>query len=263
MRCYNVSDIAAYIGLNPYESPCDKIEKQWKRESKVSYYRAINRNKPTESYQQQQADLNNALRSQEAQTMRDISFDETKNTSEKVNATLDVRNTSGLTHGELTQLQKHMKSKVSTQHGIKHEATALDMYTEQTRASVQKHTKVLEHTHNNQYKIRGKVDGIADEKVVEIKNRARRLFGKVVPYEYCQVQLYMHMLEKSEADLVESYNGVINIFPIEYDPEYVQLLLDKLERVDTLIHKLHESKDVQNSYFADREQFITTLLSSS
>ena len=86
------------------------------------------------------------------------------------------------------------------------------------------------------------------------------MFGKVVGYEYCQVQLYMHMLKKPEADLVESYSGDINVYPIEYDEGYVDEVLQKLSRVDSFMYELQESKSVQNDYFMNRDEYVNNRL---
>lgn len=47
------------------------------------------------------------------------------------------------------------------------------------------------------FAVGGRVDGIRGDRVVEVKNRARRLFRRVPDYEYVQVQAYMQALTAS------------------------------------------------------------------
>jgi DNA polymerase III epsilon subunit-like protein len=51
----------------------------------------------------------------------------------------------------------------------------------------------------------GKVDGFSGGRLVEVKNRKKKLFNRVPEYEQVQVQIYMKMVGVHDATLVESF----------------------------------------------------------
>ena len=62
----------------------------------------------------------------------------------------------------------------------------------------------------------GRVDGLTDDAVVEVKTRLRRFLG-TPDYERAQAHAYMHMLDRPRAILVESLNGVERSHTMERD----------------------------------------------
>jgi len=66
--------------------------------------------------------------------------------------------------------------------------------------------------------------------LVEIKNRTNKLFRKVYPSEYVQVQVYLDMLNLEKAKLIEQYNDEINIMEVTRDKEFFETeVMPKLE----------------------------------
>jgi len=58
--------------------------------------------------------------------------------------------------------------------------------------------------------IRGKIDGMNDEYVVETKNRTKRLFNMIPDYEKVQLNAYMFMTDKEKSLHIECYNETQN-----------------------------------------------------
>ena len=83
--------------------------------------------------------------------------------------------------------------------------------------NVQMYEKVLYVDPDRVYQIiiRGKIDGMNDEYVVETKNRTRRLFNMIPDYEKVQLNAYMWMTEKVKSLHIECYNEDSN--EVEYD----------------------------------------------
>jgi len=81
----------------------------------------------------------------------------------------------------------------------------------------QMYEKVLYIDPNKLYNIilRGKVDGMNEEYVVETKNRTKRLFNKIPDYEKVQLNAYMFLVEKEKSLHIENYNDTSN--EVEYD----------------------------------------------
>ena len=67
--------------------------------------------------------------------------------------------------------------------------------------------------------IRGRVDGVVanENRIVEHKYRCNRLLGYIPFNEAVQCHLYMHMLNKSSCDLVESNGNSMIIHHMKFD----------------------------------------------
>ena len=65
--------------------------------------------------------------------------------------------------------------------------------------------------------IRGRVDGIVGDKIVEHKYRCNGLLGHVPFHEVVQCHLYMHMLKKGSCDLVECNRNAMIIHHLKFD----------------------------------------------
>ena len=262
MRVYSVSKVAAVIGKNPFENACDVFEADWKKENKDSYYGSIKRLKPTESYANDQDLIYTALKSEQVKAI----VEECKTSTNITKTVAYVETTeNNLDEKSSALVKKHIKSRFSTKHGTKSEGSALDLYAQQTEQNVQKHHIMLNKTINDNIMIRGKIDGIIkyDDntcKVVEIKNRTRRLFNEVKEYENIQVQLYLNMLNSKNADLVEHYKGTLNISQIEYNNTMYNEIIVLLMRFDDKLSQIIDDTDFQYNYFnsQDRSKFILT-----
>lgn len=144
--------------------------------------------------------------------------------------------------------EKHMKkysaSVSNTNFGTRKEESVADIYKVLTGRAIHK-------TNKSQYldvvegkvKICGKFDGFNDDDVlIEIKNRMRRLFGRVVDYERVQIHVYMAMAKANTSQLVERYKEKIMIHNVEYDEDFMDGILDELREIS---HKyfIDESSD--------------------
>jgi len=71
--------------------------------------------------------------------------------------------------------------------------------------------------------IRGKVDGITEDIIVETKNRTRRLFKKIPGYELVQLEAYMYLTGLDKAIHIECYNDE----QIKTDYDHNQVMWEK------------------------------------
>ena len=99
-----------------------------------------------------------------------------------------------------------------------------------TSRNSQMYEKLLYTDPNDKFQVilRGKVDGMNDEYVVETKNRARRLFGKIPEYEKVQLNAYMFMTGKDKALHIECYNEDQNQTEYSFDKVFWDGCLDKV-----------------------------------
>jgi len=65
--------------------------------------------------------------------------------------------------------------------------------------------------------LRGMVDGVCEDSIVETKNRKHRLFNKIPDYEKVQLNAYMFLTDKNKVKHTEHYNNTYNIIEYEYD----------------------------------------------
>ena len=99
-----------------------------------------------------------------------------------------------------------------------------------TERNEQIYEKVLYIDPNKLFKIilRGKVDGMNDEYVVETKNRTKRLFNMIPDYEKVQLNAYMFLVEKEKALHIECYNEDQNSVEYDFDKVFWDECLDKV-----------------------------------
>ena len=130
----------------------------------------------------------------------------------------------------------HMKNmgtrQTNTEFGTRHEDSVSDMYHEKTGVKIQKDNarKTLEFMPG--FQIVGRFDGFNEEgTLIEIKNRMKRLFGKVPEYENVQVQVYMKMAGVNHAQLVERYTDKIMIHEVGVDDGLMEEILSELRDI--------------------------------
>ena len=99
-----------------------------------------------------------------------------------------------------------------------------------TDRNSQMYEKLLYKDPNERYQVilRGKVDGMNDEYVVETKNRTRRLFNMIPDYEKVQLNAYMFMTGKEKAIHIECYNDQQNQTEYDFDKLFWEDCLDKV-----------------------------------
>lgn len=102
----------------------------------------------------------------------------------------------------------------------------------------------------------GKVDAFqtlsdGTEIVVEVKNRMRRLFERVVDYEYVQCMCYMYIHQSKKAKLVEKYNSEVREYDIDFtDSKWNDIakgLYDFAQEVLALAHVHADSDEMELS----------------
>ena len=72
------------------------------------------------------------------------------------------------------------------------------------------YTKELVRTDKYCIILKGKVDGISGDTVVEAKNRQNRLFMELRDYERVQLEAYMFLTGYNKSVLTEHYNDTSN-----------------------------------------------------
>lgn len=116
--------------------------------------------------------------------------------------------------------------------GTCEESTVQELYKEITGKTIQENnTRTLSQRYKTRnghiFEVRGKIDGLVSYfennqpkfKLIEIKNRAQRLFNCIPRYERIQLCFYLWFLQLECGELVERYEDSIKIHPCSQDLE--------------------------------------------
>ena len=84
--------------------------------------------------------------------------------------------------------------------------------------------------------LRGKVDGISDDTIIETKNRRNHLFMELRDYEKVQLESYMYLTGLQKSILTEHYDNTMNEIYYTHNEEFWNLCLDEVMKfMDTYI----------------------------
>lgn len=143
-----------------------------------------------------------------------------------------INSTTTLNEKQKNHLLNESESFINTDHGIKQEESAIEMFEKKFKIKLDVSQKYYSKMFLPHWYVGGKVDGLYNNQdqsfIVEIKNRTRGFFNGLRDYEKVQVQLYMWILNINMTKLVERYNSKLRITKIYKDEEYIQFILAKL-----------------------------------
>lgn len=104
------------------------------------------------------------------------------------------------------------------------------------------------------WSVGGRIDGKTKDMILEIKNRTKRLFGRVPGYEKVQVMAYLYLfrnLGREKLRHVECFDCgemKMNVTDFEWDQEYWNFLVKKLERFMEFFVKYQRDEEIRNLY---------------
>ena len=112
-------------------------------------------------------------------------------------------------------VKDYAKSAILKEYGIVAESRAVNDYREQRKIKIKTDSKFYmldlgpkTDVYERNISLGGRVDGFADGKLVEIKNRTRKFFNPLPAYDIIQFQCYLHVLNLSEGELVQRLKNV-------------------------------------------------------
>ena len=75
----------------------------------------------------------------------------------------------------------------------------------------------------------GKIDGIENNELIEIKNRRNRLFEYIPIYEQIQIEVYFRLTGLETGKLIQNYNDTTSEFAIKTNNTLWESILDELQ----------------------------------
>lgn len=214
MFILHASSLASAIGRNPFQSPSECFEYHNKKESKYG-------NKP-EIYDKKLKDgqkLETLVETIKKEINEKVVRDDNK-FIEEIQNTLREKCPKEIVREAITIPQKIM--------GVEREKIIVN------KLDIIQSDKPIGKNINTKYGrifLVGRLDGKKkkDGKIVEIKNRTRRLFNRIYPSEMCQLYAYMFLTNNKQIIHIECYNGEIRETLVEWNDKYWQGILEDLE----------------------------------
>lgn len=180
-------------------------------------------------------------------------------------------NTLDIAEDKKAELKVNMESLVNTSFGVYNEFGALDLYELNTKIKLNKdqqyNSKQIYSTDKYNWLVGGKVDGICDSKIVEVKTRTKCFFKNIRDYENTQMQLYMYIYERDLTDLVEylPQNRVkIKISTIKKNKRDFEKIVSNLQIFihcfeEFLNYPIEKKYEFYNMGTFDKKEFLTSL----
>jgi hypothetical protein len=322
----NISEIASFIGKNPYDCVAP-FERLWKKCDAEEYNKAMNEiSKSLQDYQLSidsievtkknlllQLESKQITKRQYTKTLKEVESKENetkdiiKDITEKVDnvkltkteqvekalgteivsqikdANIDTSTKREVTNKLIEQLDISEESKqvlfrktenvINTTHGILTEDSAISQFEKKFNVKLdtsQQYHKRKINSKQYDWFIGGKVDGLyLDESpdksyVVEVKNRTKGFFSSLREYEKVQIQLYIWMLDLTQARLVEQYKGKIRISVVYRDDDFIEDILESLEIFaknieEKFLNNYQIKRDYLNKNDSQKKVFINKL----
>lgn len=166
------------------------------------------------------------------------------------------------------EMLKQTESLINKTHGTLTEQSAIDIFEKKYKCQLditqQYYKSLIMSTNNINWYIGGKLDGIHDDYIVEVKNRTKGFFSYLRDYENTQIQLYLMLTNYQNAKLVEKYNNSIKITNIERDQLYIDQILDYLKIFIKNMEIFIDNTELKIKYLhlideSDKQKFLDKL----
>jgi hypothetical protein len=235
----NISEIAIITGHNKFKTRNEYLIEFWKKHNKEDF----------EKYRELTSfvKLSDEDKIKDISSKNNISITDELKTCESTTNINDLNNlkknimkkVENLGISEKKEILKSIDNLTNTNFGTRNETDVLKIYEELkgvliVKDNIYRKKKIIENL-NFSVCIGGKIDGINNdtETIIEIKNRMHKLFYDLREYEKVQLMCYMYLLNKKNGHLVEamkkSTETTINIIEVEYDDNYMDTILQKIE----------------------------------
>lgn len=270
---YNASEIAALINKNPYKTSDEIIHnilcKLNKVENKTDLqnFKSISKTETKnllnlfyknsylnrEELERYLSILSNIKTEDEKlkldkEIMENITKEcvNTNNTDDckKLQTIIDANIDSVLKEKDNSEIKNYMNGFINKKRGIKNEDIIIKEYCKKNKTKIRDTNSKLYKIHlftinkHNIY-ICGKIDGIENDELIEVKNRKNRLFTFIPEYEQIQIQIYFKLTGLTKGKLIQNYNDTQSILLINKDNDIWNMIEVELRNVsNTLIKQL-------------------------
>lgn len=262
---YNASEVAALINKNPYKTQeeimhnvlckLNKVENK----SDLDNFKSISKDDTTKLLDlfYKNSYLNEAQVNDYLEKLNNVKTEDEKLKLDKKimeNITKECINTSNtndciklqkkidenidniLKNKDNSDLKNYINGHINKKRGIKNEDKIIKEYSKKYNKKITDNNSKLYKLHLfniDKYKfyICGKIDGIENNQLIEIKNRRNRLFTFIPEYEKIQTEIYLRLTNLTTGKLIQNYNDTQSSFDISLNNELWNLILSELHEV--------------------------------
>jgi DNA polymerase III epsilon subunit-like protein len=232
------SSVATAIGLG-FKKPVELIEELWKKYSPSTFGGQTKEDAALEV-------LNATPESKQILSdAKSFKSEMSTDVEQKMRALYHRVERSGMQPKDMIVAKDHIRKTLYTNHGTKNEHKTADADKAKLVEDDTFYKLDICTIEGTLYQIVGRVDRIqlnedGSRTLVEIKNRANRLFGRVRDYEEIQCQTYLQMLgDIGYCRLIEQYNDERKSYLVQRDDEkWKMTVMPKLQDFCELFHSM-------------------------
>ena len=232
------SSVASAVGIGFKRMP-ELVEELWKKYSPQTFEGQTKNDKALEVINSNEATKRILV---EAESFKS---DSSSDVNQKIRALYHQIEHSRLEPKDIIVAKDHIRKTLFTNHGTRNENKTANTDSANLIEDDTFYTYDICTIEGTLYQIVGRVDRIqvnedGTRTLVEIKNRANKLFGRVRDYENLQCQTYLQMLKDIQyCRLVEQYNDEKKGYLIEKDTDkWVREVVPKLENFCEHFHSM-------------------------
>ena len=232
------SSVSSAVGVG-YKKPPELIEDLWKKYSPQTFE---GQTKEDAALEVLTANPNTMKILKDVEHFRSES---SADVDQKIRAVYHQIEHSGIEPKDMLLAKDHLRKTLYTNHGTRNESKTADADKANLVEDDTFYKMDICTIEGTLYQIVGRIDRIqlnedGSRTLVEIKNRAKRLFGRVRDYEEIQCQTYLQMLKDIKyCRLIEQFNDERKSYLIEKDDEkWKDVIFPKLQDFCELFHSM-------------------------
>ena len=263
--CFNASEIATLINKNPYKTQEDGIYDvlcritKTKNTKDLDKFDIINKDElekllnlfnkeqliNKETYEKLEKELKEEknIKNISKKLFKNISKEsintkctnESKIKQKKIEEKLD-----NIVKKNTTEVKQYVNGFINKQRGVKNENKIIEKYENRNNTKITNNNSCLYKIkifdiENNSIYICGKIDGIENNELIEVKNRRNRLFTFIPEYEKIQTEIYFRLTNLTKGKLIQNYNDTQSTFEININNDLWSSILEDLYKVSQII----------------------------
>ena len=135
---------------------------------------------------------------------------------------------------DIKDIKKYVEGHINKNRGIKNEKEIINKYMKKNNTNITNNNsklykmKLFSLNEHNIY-VCGKIDGIENDELIEIKNRRNRLFEFIPIYEQIQIEIYFRLTNLKTGKLIQNYNDTTSEFVIQNNDTLWDNILNELK----------------------------------
>lgn len=159
--------------------------------------------------------------------------------------------------GDCERTARCVQSAVNKRRGTKNEDKGIKAYEQKTQQQTYGHNSKFYKANigvpGQPCWIGGRVDGLTDTKVIEVKCRRNRLFRWLPAYERVQLACYMSLTNRKECDLVQRHGDQTSTTTYQFDPGYWDEVCDEIRAFQRDLYAVLTDHDAQDDLLDEVE----------